>query len=175
VAKTLPQERFSFGNTVTKIDGKNKTVHLADGSSVTYRSLISTMPLDEITEIIPDAENLRPVARELIYSSTHVVGVGIRGVLPPRIGDKCWLYLLVPSVPFNATRYPLFCANSPEPDSPFYRATVFSNYSPYNCPQPDVKLRTIQTADPSQSGSVDTKTERAGPCSSCFPSLKNLY
>ncbi|SGZ26587.1 BQ5605_C024g09946 [Microbotryum silenes-dioicae] len=37
------------------------------------------------------------------------------------------------------------------------------NYSPYNCPQPEVKIRTIQTADPSLSGSVDTKSERAGP------------
>lgn len=51
------------------------------------------MPLDEAVEIIDDAENLRATSRELIYSSTHVIGVGVRGVLPPRIGDKCWLYL----------------------------------------------------------------------------------
>lgn len=57
---------------------------------------------------------------------------------------------------------------SPEDDSPFYRATVFSNYSPYNCPQAEVKVKTIQTADPTLSGSVDTKTDRAGPCTS-FP------
>jgi len=144
VAKTLPAERFAFGKTVVRIEGKNKTAHLSDGTSVTYRSLISTMALDEVTEIIDDAENLRPTSRELVYSSTHVIGVGIRGILPSRIGDKCWLYF-------------------PEPDSPFYRATVFSNYSPYNCPQADVKMKTIQTADATLSGSVDTKTARAGP------------
>lgn len=55
-------------------------------------------------------------------------------------------------------------AYSPEDDCPFYRATVFSNYSPYNCPQADVKIRTIQTADPKLSGNVDTQTEREGPC-----------
>ncbi|SCV72271.1 BQ2448_4965 [Microbotryum intermedium] len=144
VAKTLPQERFSFNKTVVRIEGANKIAHLSDGSSVAYRSLISTMPLDEMVELVDGAENLTKISRELIYSSTHVVGVGVRGVLPPRIGDKCWLYF-------------------PEPDSPFYRATVFSNYSPHNCPQAEVKIRTIQTADPSLSGSVDTKSERAGP------------
>lgn len=107
--------------------------------------MISTMPLDQSVEIIEGAEHLRETSRGLIYSSTHVIGVGVRGTLPPRIGDKCWLYF-------------------PEPDSPFYRATVFSNYSPYNCPQADVKIRTIQTADPKLSGNIDTKTERAGPC-----------
>ncbi|KAK4701241.1 hypothetical protein P7C70_g4995, partial [Phenoliferia sp. Uapishka_3] len=144
VSKTLPQEIFSFGKTVTRIEGKKKIAHLSDGTTVAYRSLVSTAALDEVTEIIDDAENLRPTSRELIYSSTHVIGAGIRGVLPPRIGDKCWLYF-------------------PEDDSPFYRATVFSNYSPYNCPQADVKMKTMQTADPTLSGSVDTKTERAGP------------
>ena len=145
VAKTLPQERFSFNKSVVRIEGTNKVAHLSDGTSVGYRSLISTMPLDELVEIVADAENLTKISRELVFSSTHVIGVGIRGVLPPRIGDKCWLYF-------------------PEDDCPFYRATVFSNYSPYNCPQADAKIITLQTADPSLSSSVDTKTARPGPC-----------
>ncbi len=49
----------------------------------------------------------------LVYSSTHVVGVGIRGAMPH--GTKCWLYF-------------------PEDDCPFYRVTVFSNYAKSNCP-----------------------------------------
>jgi len=57
----------------------------------------------------------------------------------------------------------LFVFDSPEDDCPFYRATVFSNYSPYNCPQEDVSLKTIQTADPSLSSSVDTSSARPGP------------
>lgn len=144
VAATLPQERFLFNKMITKIEGKNKIAHLNDGTTISYRSMISTMPLDEIAEIIEGAEELRPVARELIYSSTHVIGVGMRGTLPDRIGDKCWLYF-------------------PEDDSPFYRATVFSNYSPFVCPQADAKLKTMQCADPTLSANVDTKTDRAGP------------
>lgn len=63
----------------------------------------------------------------------------------------------------------------PEPDSPFYRATIFSNYSPYNCPQADVKLRTMQTADPSLSGSIDTQTEREGPYWSIMLEVSESY
>jgi protoporphyrinogen oxidase len=152
VAKTIPQERFAFNKSVERIEASKKIAHLSDGTTVSYRSMISTAPLNLITEIIEEAENLRPISRELVFSSTHVIGVGVRGVLPPRIGDKCWLYF-------------------PEDDSPFYRATVFSNYSPYNCPQADISLKTIQTADPSLSKDVDTTTARPGPCSSRHFSL----
>ena len=145
VAKTLPAERFAFNKSVVRIEGNNTTAQFSDGTSISYRSLISTMPLDELVEIVADAENLTKTSRELIFSSTHVIGVGVRGTLPPRIGDKCWLYF-------------------PEDDSPFYRATVFSNYSPYNCPADSVKIKTIQTADPKLSAQVDTNTARPGPC-----------
>lgn len=43
----------------------------------------------------------------------------------------------------------------PEDDSPFYRATIFSNYSPNNQPQADAKIATIQLAD----GSAPASTE----------------
>ena len=35
----------------------------------------------------------------------------------------------------------------PEDDCPFYRATIFSNYSPHNCPEAAKPLSTIQLAD----------------------------
>ncbi|MBE3049146.1 hypothetical protein IMZ48_42940 [Candidatus Bathyarchaeota archaeon] len=48
----------------------------------------------------------------------------------------------------------------PEDNCPFYRATIFSNYSPNNAPQPDEKLATLQLAD----GSAPASTEaEAGP------------
>src|SRR5207247_755853 len=40
---------------------------------------------------------------------------------------KCWLYF-------------------PEDNCPFYRATVFSNYSPDNVPPPERRLRTVRVA-----------------------------
>nr|UOP56938.1 putative UDP-galactopyranose mutase [Thecaphora frezii] len=137
VAKTLPQDKLVFNKRVESVDAEAHVVHLDDGSSIKYKHLVSTMGLDYMIENIklPATVNhgeLKAAVREgLVYSSTHVIGIGVRGVLPPRIGDKCWLYF-------------------PEDDCPFYRATIFSNYSPNNCPQADKKLPTLQYADPSK-------------------------
>merc|ERR1711939_147376 len=144
VAKTLPSERFMFEKSLVRVEGKKRIAHFSDGSTIGFRNMISTAALDDLCEMVDEAKPLAETSRELVYSSTHVLGVGIRGTLPSRIGDKGWLYF-------------------PEDDCPFYRATIFSNYSPYNCPGEDVKLRTMQTADPSLSSKVDTQTERPGP------------
>lgn len=137
VAKTLPQDKLQFNKRVSKVDAEGHTAHFEDGSSIKYKHLISTMGLDYLVKNLEGIDQatkdqlVKAVKEKLVYSSTHVIGIGIRGELPHRIGDKCWLYF-------------------PEDDSPFYRATIFSNYSPYNCPQPDVKLPTLQYADPSK-------------------------
>ena len=46
---------------------------------------------------------------------------------------------------------------SPEDDCPFYRATIFSNYSPYNQPDKSVKLATQQLGDGSKPKSSEAK------------------
>jgi len=45
----------------------------------------------------------------------HVIGIGLKGAPPPHLKTTCWMYF-------------------PEDNCPFYRATVFSNYSPNNVP-----------------------------------------
>ena len=45
----------------------------------------------------------------------------------------------------------------PEDDCPFYRATIFSNYSPYNQPDKSVKLATQRLADGSKRKSGEAK------------------
>lgn len=139
VANTLPKEKCRFGKkgAVEKVDADKKTVTLADGTSVGYKKLVSTMNVDQLTERMGD-DKLHQMTKGLYYSSTHVIGVGIRGSRPERIGDKCWLYF-------------------PEDDCPFYRATIFSNYSPYNQPQKDVKLPTLQLANGSRRQSMQAK------------------
>ncbi|KAJ5163575.1 uncharacterized protein N7500_005405 [Penicillium coprophilum] len=118
VANTLPKENTRYGpkNKVEKVNAYNKTVTLADGTTIGYGKLVSTMAVDYLAEAMNDTE-LMPLTKQLFYSSTHVIGVGIRGARPDRIGDKCWLYF-------------------PENDCPFYRATIFSNYSPTTSPRP---------------------------------------
>ena len=57
-------------------------------------------------------------AGAMVHGSTHVLGVGLKGPRPEALATKCWMYF-------------------PEPDSPYYRVTVFSNYSPNNVPPGD--------------------------------------
>ncbi|KAH0335914.1 Udp-Galactopyranose mutase in complex with Udp, partial [Aureobasidium melanogenum] len=129
VANTLPKEKTMYGPhaTVTKVDADAHTVTTKDGTTIKYGKLISTMAVDYLTEAMGNKQ-LHDLSKGLFYSSTHVIGVGIRGHRPERIGDKCWLYF-------------------PENDCPFYRATIFSNYSPHNQPVATKKLATMQLAD----------------------------
>ncbi|MCJ1314588.1 hypothetical protein MMC25_008270 [Agyrium rufum] len=142
VAKTLPKEKTRFGKhgSVSKVDAKARTVTLQTGETIKYSKLVSTMAVDSLVEKMDDKE-LIDMSKGLYYSSTHVIGVGIRGERPERIGDKCWLYF-------------------PEDNCPFYRATIFSNYSPYNQPQEETKLATMQLAN---GDSPSDKSAKTGP------------
>jgi protoporphyrinogen oxidase len=97
VAKTLPDtaQRFGASGTVTKVDAAGKKVVLGDGTLVNYKKLISTMPVDQLVEKMGDAEGVR-LAKGLFFSNTNVIGVGIRGERPERIGDKCWVGIILP-------------------------------------------------------------------------------
>ncbi|KAK5131574.1 hypothetical protein LTR08_000829 [Meristemomyces frigidus] len=142
VAETLPKKNTRFGDhgRVQLIDAENKRVLLGDGTIVNYEKLISTMAVDSLVEAMRN-EELTKLSKGLYYSTTHVIGVGIRGARPERIGDKCWLYF-------------------PEDNCPFYRATIFSNYSPNNQPAASKKLATMQLADGSK---PESDEEKEGP------------
>ena len=139
VADTLPKEKTRYGKhgEVTKVNADKKIVTLADGTTIGYDKLVNTMPVDKLVEKMEDTALVK-LSSGLFYSSTHVIGVGLRGALPERIGDKCWLYF-------------------PEDNCPFYRATIFSNYSPYNQPAADVKLPTLYLADGSKPASTEAQ------------------
>uniref|UniRef100_A0A8H7N056 Uncharacterized protein n=1 Tax=Bionectria ochroleuca TaxID=29856 RepID=A0A8H7N056_BIOOC len=78
VANILDQSKTRFGEhgAVTKVGAVSKTTHLKD--------------VDQLAES-PGDTNLEKLLDPLYYSSTNVVGVGIRGKRPERIGDKFWL------------------------------------------------------------------------------------
>lgn len=92
VANTLPKEKTLFGEqgTVTKVNAKTKTVTLKNGKTIGYKKLVTTMAVDQLVEQM-DNQELVTLSKGLYYSSTHVIGVGIRGERPERIGDKCWV------------------------------------------------------------------------------------
>ncbi|KAK9796975.1 hypothetical protein WJX73_004167 [Symbiochloris irregularis] len=126
VAKLLPKDKQRYGkdNGVTGIDKDKKIVKLANGRSIQYDALISTLPLDIMLTWTGQDEWSKGLTR----SSSHIIGIGIRGQCPH--GLKCWLYF-------------------PEDNCPFYRTTVFSHYADKNTPAPDAKLKTLCLGDAS--------------------------
>jgi protoporphyrinogen oxidase len=117
IAARLPDERLSFGRRAVAVDSAARTVRFADGTTERYDRLISTMPLDELLRTLTDRPDLTAYADRFVHSSSHIVGVGFDGPPPSDLQTKCWLYFS-------------------EPETPFYRVTVFSNYSPNNVSRP---------------------------------------
>ncbi|MFG0327430.1 MAG: protoporphyrinogen/coproporphyrinogen oxidase [Phycisphaerales bacterium JB037] len=107
--------KISYGTRVESINVDTKTATLSDGTTERYDKLITAMPLDVLmrdilTGEVPD--ELRARAGELLHSSGHMVGVGIRRPCP---STKSWMYF-------------------PDANCPFYRVTYLSNYSPNMTP-----------------------------------------
>lgn len=92
VAKTLPKEKKVFGKSgeVAAVDATARIVTLANGRTIGYKKLISTMAIDQLAKQMGDQE-LQILSKDLFYSSTHVIGIGLRGHRPLSIGDKCWV------------------------------------------------------------------------------------
>lgn len=108
----LDREKVFLNSPVRAIDTRKREV-LVNGQREPYDILISTLPLDQFLTIsdLRDAS----VERELVHTSVHLFGIGLKGAFPETLKRKCWIYF-------------------PERHFPFHRATVFSNYSPNNVP-----------------------------------------
>jgi protoporphyrinogen oxidase len=113
----LPCDRAELGRRVVLIDTGSRAVRFADGATERYDRLITSMPLDKLLRLLDDRPDLTPLADRFVHSSSHIIGIGLDGAVPDDLRTKCWMYF-------------------PEGDTPFYRATVFSNYSPNNVARP---------------------------------------
>lgn len=116
LAEQIPAGNKRCNDAVVALDAPNRTVTTARGARFSYDQLVSTLPLDRLATLVGDSALIEQTSR-LLYSSVHVVGIGLRGQPPETLRTKCWMYF-------------------PEDDCPFYRVTVFSNYSPNNTPEP---------------------------------------
>lgn len=110
VAKIIGDDFFSFNKRVQKIDLDKKELIFKSGERLSYKTLLSTIPLHRLLELCGIESDTRP-----LFSNSHIVGIGLKGQVPDHLKTKCWMYF-------------------PESDCPFYRVTVFSNYSPENVP-----------------------------------------
>ncbi len=118
VARLCGANNFQFNSTIQHIELKRKCAFLNDGRIINYKNLLSTIPLPSLTSLLyPTQKEWQHDAAKLLFSSGHIIGLGMKGPLPEQLKKKCWIY-------FSG------------PETPCYRITIFSNYSPYNVPNP---------------------------------------
>jgi protoporphyrinogen oxidase len=118
------EPRLHFGKAAVAVDLDRRTVEFEDGSGTRYDVLISTMPLDQLvasTRHTP--QDVREAAAQLVHNSSYIVSVG---VARSNATTKCWVYY-------------------PEDNTPFYRVTYLSNYSPNMTPDKDHFLLLSET------------------------------
>ena len=139
VANLVGREKIRLNAAATSINtGSLKTITLKDGSTIQYEHLLNTMPIDRFVGMIEQAPvTLKARARELKFSSSNIVGIGLQGKPPATLGKKCWMYF-------------------PEENCPFYRVTVFSNYSPKNVPNSDTHWSLMAEVSESPHRKVDS-------------------
>ncbi len=120
VADRIGRARLRLSSPVVAVNLREKIVETQNGSRLRFGELLSTIPLDRFVGLCGDSlpAGVHATARKLRYSSSNIVGVGLRGSPPESLRKKCWMYF-------------------PESDCPFYRVTVFSHYSPANVPDSD--------------------------------------
>ncbi|MBI9089852.1 MAG: FAD-dependent oxidoreductase [Desulfobacterium sp.] len=136
LAAQLPSEKLHLNKRAVAVDIHKRVVTFSTGESETYDALLNTMPL---TDFVKMAELDEPFAKppSLKYSSTHVVGLALKGNPPEELASKCWIYF-------------------PEGSCPFYRCTVFSNYSPNNVPHGDTQWSLMFEVSESDEKRVDS-------------------
>lgn len=133
--RRLPRARIRMSSPVVAVDLAKKEVRTAEGERFPYARLLSTMPLKALAEATGRGD-LQEGAKGLRSSAVHVVGVGMKGQMPPERDAYCWMYF-------------------PEDTTPFYRVTHFSHYSPWNVPRATVHGSLMAEISESSDKAVD--------------------
>lgn len=121
VADLAGRDRILLKTRLESVSPKTKRARCSGGLEIEYEAILNTSPLDLFTKLIEGfPAKMQETANRLVHSTTNVVGIGMLGKVTPSLEGKCWMYF-------------------PESNCPYYRATVFSHYSPYNVP--DIKTQ----------------------------------
>jgi protoporphyrinogen oxidase len=111
-------DKITYGKHLVEVDSVRRRVSFSDGSGETYDALISTAPLDQLVKVLRPTDNqLLDAAAKLHHNNLVVLGIGLKKKIET---SRCWMYF-------------------PDAETPFYRATYFSQYSPFNVPNGDTE------------------------------------
>lgn len=140
VGEMIGEKFFKLGNAVQSISSGKKVVTLANGEQIGYENLLSSIPIDIAAQLVDELpQDVKEKANEFVYSSSNIVGIGLKGKPKAELEKKCWMYF-------------------PEDDCPFYRVTVFSNYSPNNVPDISQHWSLMAETSESPKKAVDRET-----------------
>ena len=83
VAAMVDASRLRMGAEVADVDTDARVVRLRSGEQIAYDTLVSSIPLDRLCRMASglEADTYR-AAESLVFSSTHVLVVGLRGDRP---------------------------------------------------------------------------------------------
>jgi protoporphyrinogen oxidase len=118
-----------------RIDADAHRIADEAGRILQYGKLITTVPLNQLIGMSHGVVDASCVDA-LLFSSVHVVGIGLEGTPPEHLRTKCWMYF-------------------PETQSPYHRVTVFSNYSPHNVARPGEQWSLMTEVSQSPAKPVD--------------------
>lgn len=138
LAETLPEKKVHLSRGLTSVSIPERRVSFSDGTTENYDILLSTIPMTTLLQNINADFSFGPIP-PLKHSATHIVGLALKGSPPDHLATKCWIYF-------------------PEGDCPFYRGTVFSNYSPNNVPDINRHWSLMLEVSESPAKKVDRRT-----------------
>lgn len=115
IAESLPPDSLRLGIAVCGIDVRRHVAEFADGSTVQYEKLLSTMPLPTLLTMPGGDTDAQCLASNFKATRAHVIGLGFRGHAPAVLDGKYWIYF-------------------PEVAIPFHRVFLLSNYGSGNVP-----------------------------------------
>lgn len=132
------RDNLALNKRAVRVSPGERTVTFEDGETTSYDLLLSTMP---VTELLRSMDGCPPdvlaASSDLLYSSGFSIGVGIDR---PTDTSKCWIYY-------------------PESNTPFYRVTYLSHYSPHIAPEGTTLLLTETSYSPFKQVSRETILE----------------
>jgi len=114
----LPASCHRLGSRVTQLNAGTSELHFADGSTIHYDRLVSSIPLDHLLHMMGDQPELHSRSKEFRAAKVQLFGFGVKGAMPEVLSN-------------------VHAINVPDPTVPFWRMNIPSNFSPGNVPDSD--------------------------------------
>lgn len=134
---------ITYGHRVSAVDPKARSVSFENGSSVSYRNLVSTIPLPRLVEMMPDVpEDVREAAASLFATELDLVSVGFN---KPKVSPALWFYIYDREVLAARAYSPDWKAPSNVPDgcSSLQFEIYSSRYMPQTRTPEEMKANTV--------------------------------